>query len=307
MMGFVDRLPLLLLAFGVAVACDASLTARDGFGVALDDPSERDRKSVRQFRVMNAVAAILWLVAIGTRRRADLAFGATLLWAIIGPAMVMAGAAIRARRHRDPAIPGPRYLDPHAPAPMSALISWPLQLLHASTLAVVCIFFRWTLPYLPSVAPVHWAAEGPGYTSPTKLWWALALIAFNLSMILFSAWAASGPAFTSDDDGPEDPEERREAGAIETQRRVISVRLVETLLIGFNLIAMAMWVTAILRLLPGADASLAPTGAIVAAALTGTVLLATLSLHLPALLRLRKRGHSPPSEPPKKQGPPEAK
>ncbi len=300
MMGFIDRLPLLLLAFGVAVACDASISARDGFGVPLDEPSERDRKSVAQFRVINGVLAMLWLVAIGTRRRPDLAFGATLLWSIVGPAMVMAGAAIRSRRHRDPAIPGPRYLDPHVPATVGSLISWPLQLLHASTLAVVCLFFRWTLPHLPSVAPVHWAADGHGYASPTKLWWALALIAFNLTMILFSTWAASGPAFTSDEDGPKDPDERRRVAAIDTQRRVVSVRLVETLLIGFNLIAMAMWVAAILRLLPGADSSLAPTGAIVASALTGTVLIATLALHLPPILKLRKRVHSPPSEPSEK-------
>ena len=295
MLSFVDRLPLLLLAFGVAVACDASLTARDGFGLsARGEPSEADRKSVAQFRVMNGVLAMLWLLAIGTRRRPDLAFGATLIWALLGPAMVMAGAAIRARRHRDPAIPGPRYVDPHVPPTVGTLISWPLQLLHASALAVVCLFFRWTLPHLPSVAPIHWSSDGHAYASPTRLWWSLALIGFNLALVLFSTWATAGPA-PNDDDGEA---ERDAARAIDVQRRTISVRLVETLLIGLNLVAMAMWVAAILALLPGASSGLAPTSAIVASALPATVLLTTLTLHLPPILHLRKRGQDPPSDPP---------
>jgi len=299
MMSFIDRLPLLLLAFGVAVACDACVGARDGFGLSLDgEPSEADRKSVAQFRVMNAVLAMVWLVAIGTRRRADLAFGATLLWALVGPALVMAGAAIRARRHRDPAIPGPRYLDPHVPPTVGALLSWPLQLLHASALCVVCLFFRWTLPHMPSVAPIHWAGDGNAYASPTELWWSLALVAFNLAMILFSAWAASGPTFSDDDENaPSDPEERAMASAIDIQRRAVSVRLVETLLVGLNLVAMAMWVGAALALLPGVAPGLAPTSAIVASALAATVLLASLLLYLPPILQLRKRGQDHPPEP----------
>jgi len=308
MMTFADRLPLLLLAFGVAVACDALLTAGDGFNLdAPRKPSAEEQKGVAQFRVLNGVLAVLWLLAIGTRRRPDFAFGATLLWAIAGPAMVQAGAAIRARRYRDEAIPGPRYLNPHQPPTVAALLGWPLQILHASTLAVVCLFFRWTLPHMPSVAPLHWTGDGNAFASPTKLWWSLSLVAFNLAMILFSAWAASGPTYAEDDDdAPSAPEERARASALDTQRRALSVRLVETLLLGLNLVAMAMWVVAILRLLPGADADLAPTGAIAAAALAALVLLTSLALYLPPILRLRRktqardRGQDPPSDPPKK-------
>lgn len=304
MMSFADRLPLLLLAFGVAMACDALLTAGDGFGLsAVRKPTAEDRKGVAQFRVLNGVLAILWLIAIGTRRRPDLAFGATLLWAIAGPAMVQAGAAVRARRDRDEAIPGPRYLNPHEPPSAAALLAWPLQILHASTLAVVCLFFRWTLPHMPSVAPLHWTGDGNAFASPTKLWWSLALIAFNLALIFFAAWAASGPTFAKgDDDAPEDPAERARQSALDVQRRALSVRLVETLLIGLNLVAMAMWVAAILSLLPGAGASLAPTGAIIASSLAATALLVSLALYLPPILALRRttksRGHSPPSDPP---------
>lgn len=306
MMSFADRLPLLLLTFGVAVACDITLTAGDGFGLdAPRKPSAEERKGLAQLRVLNGVLAIVWLIAIGSRRRPDIAFGATLLWAIAGPAMVQAGAAIRARRYRDEAIPGPRYLDPHQPPTVVTLLGWPLQLLHASTLAVVCLFFRWTLPHMPSVAPLHWTSEGNAYVSPTRLWWSLSLIAFNLAMILFSAWAAAGPTFADDDeDAPDDPEERARASALDVQRRAISLRLVETLLIGLNLVAMAMWVAAILSLLPGAHSDLAPTGAIGAATLAALVLVTSLTLYLPPILRTRaaqkEGGQAPPSEPQEK-------
>ncbi len=291
----------------MAVACDVNLTAGDGFGLdAPRKPSAEERKSLSQFRGLNGALAILWLIAIGTRRRPDFAFGATLLWAVAGPAMVQAGAAIRARRYRDEAIPGPRYLDPHQPPTVAALLNWPLQLVHASTLAVVCLFFRWTLPHMPSVAPLHWTGDGNAYASPTRLWWSLALIAFNLAMILFSAWAASGPTFEKDDeDAPEDPEERARLSALDVQRRALSVRLVETLLLGLNLVAMAMWVAAILSLLPGASAGLAPTGAMGAAGLAALVLITSLALYVPPLVRVRRAtreegGHSPPSDPSEK-------
>lgn len=302
MMSFGDRLPLLLLTFAVAVACDITLTAGDGFGLdAPRKPNADERKGLTQFRVLNGVLAILWLIAIGTQRRPDFAFGATLLWAIAGPAMVQAGASIRARRYRDESIPGPRYLDPHQPPTVVTLLGWPLQLLHASTLAVVCLFFRWTLPHMPSVAPLHWTSDGNAFASPTKLWWSLALIAFNLAMILFSAWAAAGPTYAEDDeDAPTDAEERARASAIDVQRRALSVRLVETLLLGLNLVAMTMWVAAILSLLPGAHSGLAPTGAIGAAVLAGLVLVTSLALYLPPILRLRRAakegGQAPPSE-----------
>jgi hypothetical protein len=280
MMALADRAPLALVIFAIALGCDALLTARDGFGIALPGgASEREERNV------SLVRAGIWLGTVGfalfvlTRGRPDFAFGATAAFALLAPLTVQAGASFRGRRHADPAEPGPRLSDPAEPLTTGGVLSWPLQLLQASALVVVCLFFRWTLPHLPSVAPLHWGGDGNVYTSPTRLWWSLAIVAFNAGMILFAAFSVRGSPTEA-----ETAEER----ILATQRRSLSVRLVETLLVGLDLVAMAMWVAAILALVPGQARGVAPAGAIVSSSMAAGVLVLALVLYLPPLFRIRR-------------------
>ena len=302
---FGSRLPLLLVAFAIALASDALIQARDGFGLTSPKATEADASqgstgepdAVRVYRSINLILFLLFGAFIGTRHRPDAAFAATALWALLGPGLVQVGAAIRARRFADPAIPGPRLLDPAVPPTLGTLLSGPLQLLHASVVVVVCLFFRWTLPHLPSVAPLLRSADGNVYTSPTGLWWSLALIAFNTAMLLFAAFAARGPAAEAPEDEALPAETRQRLRVLDVQRRALSVRLVETLLVGLNLVALAMWVAAILALLPGQSPGVAPRGAMVAGGLAGATLLLSVGLYLPPIVRARRAQQAARAQP----------
>ena len=283
-MTFSDRLPLLLVSVAIVLACDSVLCARDGFGLdALEPPDAESRRGVRTFRILNGLVGIAAIAFLVARSHPGWAFAATAFHALVAPGLVLVGSAIRARRQADPALPGPRWVETRFPLTTGGVIGWPLQLLHLALIVVVVLFFRWTLRFMPSVAPVHWSAEGRVFTSPTRLWWSLGIVALNTTMLLFTAWAARGPGVA-----PEGAAEPEHAKALDVQRRVLSVRLVEALMVGLNGVALVMWVAAVVAMLPGQSGRLVAQGAVVAAALAVLVLVVSIGLYMPAIVRARR-------------------
>ena len=286
-MTLLDRLPLALVVSAVALATDALVTQRDGFGVSLcREKSAGEARATRIVRIGLAVASasvlLVMLSGAAKMRRPDRAFATTFLAALLLPWMVQVAASVLRRRAATDGVPGPRLIDVSQPPTLRSLLCGPLQLLLTSVLVTTVLFFRWLLPFLPSVARVHWSHDAATYASPTRLWWALAPVAFYWVTTLAVAAAAAHVdsaarvAMTSG------------ALALDRQRRAQVVRLVETLFVGLGVLSLVIWVVAAVAMVPGASPRLAMRGAMGIGLLALLLTLVTLAVQGPALLAIAR-------------------
>ncbi len=119
--------------------------------------------------------------------------------------------------------------------------------INAGSIALATLAFWWLLPKLPGIVRLYWTGvHDSGYASPSTLWWALALLAFNTACIELVLRMLS--------DEP---------------RHVAMLRFAETLFTGFNLGVVVVWIGVAADALPGIrvfDQSLVVAGFVVGAA-----------------------------------------
>ncbi|HJL04746.1 MAG TPA: hypothetical protein RMH85_05285 [Polyangiaceae bacterium LLY-WYZ-15_(1-7)] len=249
------RVALALLLVAIALVVDFVACRRGRFfGLPFDGPLDaRDRawrsalRTVAAGAALGAAGLVLWL------DRPARVFLFAALGALLPPLVLGVGARRAARRH-----------DLLPPLRFPAVLGAPAHVFNAATVALAAITFRAVQPLLPSIMPLHWAGLGSaGYGSPQRLWWTLALVAFNTALMLLVARAVvrgEGPA----------------------SRRVALLRFAETVLTGLNLAAALLWLGVALGGLPGVD--LVRPALIAAGAVTGGALLLALGLYAPQLL-----------------------
>ncbi len=235
------QLALVLAAVGVAVQVAVGRHKRL-LGVPMGRPTERDRGWKAGVRVGCAGVALGCIGVVLGGTDPAWVLGATGLGTTL-PSFVLGVARWRmAARHRPPA-PGWPWL-----------VSMPLHILNGAVVAIAAILFAWMLPKLPSVVPLHWAPLGDsGYGSPTKLWWSLTPIAANTILL----WVAA-----------------RQLAGTRSWRRLALLRFTETLLVGFDLAIVVVWLGAAASGRP--EVRLLRTSLLVAGAIVGLALLVAL-------------------------------
>lgn len=195
-------------------------------------------------------------------RRGNLFLGiaaSVLLWAVppdppwlvgilsIPIVVLMAGVAYGVSQAR---LPGPtgRYavsLDHVSTA--RELVSWPLHAAHAGLFLGSMVLFVAMLPHLPEEVVVHWNAawEPDGWASPHTWWFMPAMMLFDYGIIWLIAKAAAGETLALSVERP------REHLRLVMERRRLSVRMGEWLMLGINLGTVLLWLGAASDGLPG--------------------------------------------------------
>ncbi|MEM9068797.1 MAG: DUF1648 domain-containing protein, partial [Myxococcota bacterium] len=189
-------------------------------------------------------------------------FVTAVLVAVLVPAPALALGQWRVRRAYD-----------FAPSEWPVLASVPLHLVTIATAGIAAVVFRWMLPFLPTIVPLHWDGLGrDGYGSPGALWWSLPIVGFNSAVMLLAARMLA-PA---------------------TQRRLQLLRFVETLLTGFSVAVVILWLGVAASGRPGVQwlrpALLAAGGAVGLAALVALVRSVLGSRNAEVLERERESG-----------------
>lgn len=282
------RLPLALAVIALALMVDfvATVGGRTRlFGIPLGrERDEREERFQRSARVLHGVLAVTSLGLLAFHPWPGGTFGA-LLGYVSASSMFLAAAQHRARKRLgDADVPGPRVVHLHGRVRLGELLSAPLQLFNAGVVIAGVLFFRWLTPYLPSVARLHWQElGGDGFGEPRRLWWSLAIIAFNTTVMLFVAWGISREPWARSGD------ERDALHRLIVQRRALLVRLTEVIMVGLDVAAVIAWIGAALALVPGQRPGIAGQAAMGAALVGGLAFTYALARFTPPLVRIRAR------------------
>lgn len=256
------------------------------FGILLGrERDAREERFLRSARALHGVLAVTSLLAVAFHPEPGGTFGA-LLGYVAASTMFLAAAQHRARKRLGEAdVPGPSVVHLHGRVRLADLLSAPLQLLNVGMVLASALFFRWLSPHLPSVARLHWQelGGGDGFGEPRRLWWSLAIIAFNTTVMLFVAWGISREPWARSAD------ERDELHQLIVQRRALLVRLTEVILVGLDVAAVIAWIGAALALVPGQRPGIAGQAAVTAALLGGLAFTYAMARFIPPLVRIRTR------------------
>lgn len=150
----------------------------------------------------------------------------------------------------------------------SAGRSVPHHLVNGAAIALGAGAFAWLLPKLPGIVRLYWdGVNGSGYASPSTLWWALALLAFNTACMELAYRLLHGS-------------------------RVAMLRFAENLFTTFDVAIVVVWLGVAADALPGIGAM--RPAFMIAGVVVALGVLVALS-HAPRMLR---QPSSPASEPP---------
>ncbi|MBW2528658.1 MAG: DUF1648 domain-containing protein [Deltaproteobacteria bacterium] len=158
-------------------------------------------------------------------------------------------AVLRARPTS--AMPG-RFVVPLGSEERPSVLSYlsaPLQIAQIAVVLVTSTMFVWLLERMPAVVPLHWNARGEvdRYGSPAELWLFLPILIFDLALMWFSAWMVAKERWVLP------PQQAERFAALQRQRRLYIVRLLEWIILGINLSMALMWLGMALGLSSGGD------------------------------------------------------